>query len=203
MAYRPATRLIPDNPLAGVLREASRAASQPGPRGRQGDQGPQGAQGPTGPAGPEGPQGPQGEQGPAGPQGPQGEQGSAGPPGPQGPKGDTGPVGPQGPAGPTGPQGPQGPQGAPPAAAVATTSADGRATWTFNQAFTQPPVISALAVDPDPSDSRGAFTALETITTTQATVRVWLSTGVLLGGQTAVPAGAGVKVHMHAVGTLA
>ncbi|MEU7355558.1 MULTISPECIES: hypothetical protein [Streptomyces] len=38
------------------------------------------------------------------------------------------------------------------------------------------------------------------MTASQVTVRVWQSTGVLLGGQTAVPAGAGVKVHTMAAG---
>ncbi|WP_158697932.1 hypothetical protein [Streptomyces prunicolor] len=118
-----------------------------------------------------------------------------GPPGPPGPPGADSTV--------PGPQGPPGPPGAPPAAKVVNTAADGRATWVFSQAFTQPPVISALAVDPDPSDSRGLFVTLEAVTTTQAVARVWQSTGVLLGGQTAVPAAAGVKVHLFAVGTLA
>ncbi|MEU2264915.1 hypothetical protein ABZ568_00375 [Streptomyces olindensis] len=47
------------------------------------------------------------------------------------------------------------------------------------------------------------FVSLEGVTTTQATVRVWTSTGVLVGGQTAAPAGSGVLVHVLAVGTLA
>ncbi|MER6686247.1 hypothetical protein [Streptomyces olivaceoviridis] len=158
MAYRPAARLIPDNPMAGVLREAQRAARQPGPRGRQGDQG------------------------------------EPGPPGPPGPPGEPGP------AGAPGVQGPAGPRGEPPAATVVSTSADGRATWVYARPFTQPPVVTATAVDPDPSDPRGLFVTLEALTTTQASVRVWQSTGVLLGGQTAVPAGAGVKVHVMATG---
>ncbi|MGW2100347.1 hypothetical protein ACWCPX_22115 [Streptomyces olivaceoviridis] len=72
----------------------------------------------------------------------------------------------------------------------------------YARPFTQPPVVTATAVDPDPSDPRGLFVTLEAVTATQVTVRVWQSTGVLVGGQTAVPAGAGVKVHVMAAGTL-
>ncbi|MFB0617216.1 hypothetical protein [Streptomyces sp. AGS-58] len=85
---------------------------------------------------------------------------------------------------------------------MVTTTTDGRATWVYTRPFTTPPVISALAVDPDPNDARGLFAVLETVTATQAMVRVWQSTGVVTGGQTATPAGAGVKVHVMAVGTL-
>lgn len=189
MAHRPPSRLIPDNPLAGVLRDAQRQARQPGPRGRQGEPGPQGPQGDAGPQGDPGEPGPEGPPGPTGASGPQGE---------PGPPGAPGPAGPQGPAGPTGPQGPP---GAPPAVSVLNTNASGRATWQYPDAFTQPPVISALPVDPDPDGPWGLFATLESVTATQATVRVWRSTGVLLGGQTAVPAEAGVKVHVFAVGT--
>ncbi|WP_268257541.1 hypothetical protein [Streptomyces olivaceoviridis] len=38
------------------------------------------------------------------------------------------------------------------------------------------------------------------MTATQATVRVWQPTGVLIGERTAVPAGAGGKVHAMAAG---
>ncbi|KUN37665.1 hypothetical protein AQJ30_15385 [Streptomyces longwoodensis] len=158
MASRPAMRLIPDNPLAGVLRETERAARQPGPRGRQGERGPRGEQGP------------------------QGVQGVPGPPGEPGPPGAP---------------------GGPPAASIISTSADGRVTWVYQQPFTQPPVIGALVVDPDPADVRAAWVTLEAVSTTQATMRVWQSTTVATGGQTAVPAGSGVKVHVTAVGTIA
>jgi hypothetical protein len=57
-------------------------------------------------------------------------------------------------------------------------------------------------VDSDPGDARGLFVTLESVTTVQAVVRVWQSTGVLVGGQTALPVGAGVKVHAMAVGVL-
>jgi hypothetical protein len=144
--------MIPDNPLAGVLRETQRAARQPGPRGRDGERGPKGERG---------------------------EQGVPGPPGEPGPP------------------------GAPPAATVATTGQDGRAVWGFEQPFTAAPVLSALVVDPAPGDARGLWATLEAVSATQATVRVWQSTGVIVGGQTATPAGAGVAVHLTAVGVLA
>ncbi|MEU0059078.1 hypothetical protein [Streptomyces sp. NPDC006334] len=83
---------------------------------------------------------------------------------------------------------------------MVTTASDGRATWTYVHAFVQAPVLSALAVDPDPGDARGIFVTIEQVTATRATVRVWQSTGVLLGGQTAVPVGSGVKVHVTASG---
>lgn len=176
MAYRgPASRRLPDNPLGGVLRDLERGGRRPGPRGPQGEHGPQGNQGEPGPAG---------------------EAGPAGPPGPQGPKGDTGP------AGPTGPQGLQGPAGAPPATAVVMTSTDGRATWTFPIPFAAPPVVGALAVDPTPADDRTVTVALEEVTATRMTVRVWRTQPLLsLGILPVVPAGAGVQVHVTASGT--
>lgn len=86
---------------------------------------------------------------------------------------------------------------------MVTTGTDGRATWVYARPFTQPPVVSALAVDPDPSDNRAVFVTLETVTATQATVRVWQTQALLgLGVLPAVPAGAGVAVHMMSTGTL-
>ncbi|MFF5655192.1 hypothetical protein [[Kitasatospora] papulosa] len=138
-----------------------------------------------------GPQGPQGEDGP------QGEPGVAGPPGERGPEG---PKGPKGDDGSPGPEGPRGPAGAGPAAAVVTTSSDGRATWTFPAPFAAAPVIGALAVDPDPADGRTVFATLESATATAATVRVWRTVGILVGGEPVAPAGAGVRVHITASG---
>jgi hypothetical protein len=118
--------------------------------------------------------------------------------GPQGPQGQ---VGPQGEPGPPGEQGPRGERGAPPAAAVVVTGADGRALWTFETPFTAPPVISALAVDPNPADDRTVTAALEAVSATSVTVRVWATQPLLgLGVLPLVPATAGVQVHLTASG---
>ncbi|MFI1703069.1 hypothetical protein [Streptomyces griseoruber] len=104
-------------------------------------------------------------------------------------------------AGPPGEQGPPGPRGAAPAAAVVTTGADGRATWTYSKLFTAVPVISALPVDPNPADDRTVTVTLEQVTTSSATVRVWRTQPLLgLGLLPLLPAGAGRQVHVTASG---
>ena len=116
----------------GVLADASKQPSppgpagppgptvSPGPRGEPGAQGPKGDVGPpgsqgergiAGPMGPPGAQGPKGDVGPPGSQGERGIVGPMGPPGVQGPKGDVGPPGSQGERGIAGPMGPPGAQG--------------------------------------------------------------------------------------------
>lgn len=126
--------------------------------------------------------------------GPRGEQGTPGPPGGQGPPGDRGPVGEQGPPGERGPAGA-------PAAAMVVTSADGRAAWVYELPFVRPPVITALAVDPAPSDDRTVTVTLESVTADRAVVRVWQTQPLLgLGVLPLMPAGAGVQVHMTASG---
>ncbi|MBT3161527.1 hypothetical protein HTV80_00160 [Streptomyces sp. Vc74B-19] len=173
-----AARRLPGNPMGGVLREVSRqaraASRTPGRRGEQG---------------------PRGEQGSPGDPGPAGEQGVPGPPGDPGPRGERGPAG---------EQGPPGEPGRPPAAAIVSTGTDGRATWTYPQPFTDPPVLSALAVDPAPGDDRMVMAVLEEASTTRAVVRVWRTQPLLgLGLLPVTPAGAGVHVHLTAVGKLA
>lgn len=131
-------------------------------------------------------QGDQGEQGLQGEQGGPGEQGVPGVPGPPGEQGVPGPPG---------------PRGAAPAAAVLTTAADGRATWTYAVPFAAAPVISALPVDPNPGDDRTVTVTLEQVTASSATVRVWRTQPLLgLGLLPLLPAGAGVQVHVTASG---
>lgn len=136
--------------------------------------------------------GPRGAQGPAGAPG---EQGPAGPAGPEGPPGQPGPAGPQG------ERGPAGPPGAPPAAAVVTTGSDGRAVWEFPRPFSVPPVLSALALDPNPGDDRMVTAVLEAVSATHAVVRVWRTQPLLgLGLLPVTPGGEGIHVHLTAIG---
>jgi hypothetical protein len=185
--------------MGGVLRDLSRqartAARTAGRPGEQGEQGPPGPPGERGPRGEQGEQGPRGEQGEQGPRGEQGE---------QGPRGEQGEQGPRGEQGEQGPPGERGPRGAAPAAAVVVTASDGRARWTFAEPFAAPPVISALAVDPNPADDRTVSVALEEVTATRAVVRVWQTQQLLgLGLLPAVPVGVGVLVHVTACGETA
>ncbi|WP_223125731.1 hypothetical protein [Streptomyces sp. TRM68367] len=122
-------------------------------------------------------------------------------PGRKGPQGEQGP---RGERGLQGPPGEQGPPGAAPAAAVISTAADGRATWTYAQPFTGLPVLSALPVDPSPGDDRMVMATLEEVTAEHATVRVWRTQPLLgLGLLPTAPAGAGVQVHVTATGEAA
>ncbi|MET7694892.1 hypothetical protein ABZT06_44470 [Streptomyces sp. NPDC005483] len=62
-------------------------------------------------------------------------------------------------------------------------------------------MISALAVDPSPSDDRTVTVTLESVTAQEATVRVWQTQPLLgLGLLPLAPAAAGVHVHMTASG---
>ncbi|MFJ8143267.1 hypothetical protein [Streptomyces sp. NPDC096013] len=121
--------------------------------------------------------------------------------GQQGERGEQGPQGEPGPPGAPGERGEQGPPGAPPVGAVLTTEEDGRALWTYGVPFAAPPVISALPVDPHPQDDHTVIVTLEEVTSSSATVRVWRTQPLLgLGLLPAIPAGAGVQVHLTASG---
>ncbi|MEI5526805.1 hypothetical protein WB388_40115 [Streptomyces brasiliscabiei] len=98
------------------------------------------------------------------------------------------------------------PEAAPPAAepaprrverqaAVLTTGEDGRLRWTYGRPFAQPPVLTAVPVDPAPESDLGTVVvALEAVTETYAYARAWR---VGQRGKT-VAAGPGVTVHMTA-----
>lgn len=125
-------------------------------------------------------------------------------PGRKGAPGERGVPGPPGEQGLPGPPGEPGPPGAAACVAVITTAADGRATWTYAEAFAALPVLTALAVDPAPSDGHTVLAVLELVTAEQAVVRVWRTQQLLgLGILPMVPAGVGVQVHMTASGELA
>lgn len=80
-------------------------------------------------------------------------------------------------------------------AAVLTTGEDGRLRWTYGQPFGQPPVLTAVPVDPAPDSDLGTVVvALEAVTETYAYARAWR---VGQRGK-AVAAGPGVTVHMTA-----
>ncbi|MFD8509725.1 hypothetical protein ACFV27_01065 [Streptomyces antimycoticus] len=103
--------------------------------------------------------------------------------------------------GPRGARGPAGPPGAPgpstTAATVATTGEDSRARFDFPAPYAAPPVLTALAVDPEPEDDRAVTVALETVTEAYAVVRVW-RTRPRRGQGVAAPAGPGITVHLTA-----
>ncbi|MFJ4469616.1 hypothetical protein ACIP2X_19310 [Streptomyces sp. NPDC089424] len=83
-----------------------------------------------------------------------------------------------------------------PAAAVLTTGEDGRARWEFPAPYAVPPAVTAVAVDPDPSDEeRTVVVALEEVTAWCLVVRVW-RTRVRRGSGVTEPAGPGVAVHV-------
>ena len=83
-------------------------------------------------------------------------------------------------------------------AAVIPTGEDGRVRWTYPRALAAPPVIGALAVDPDPADDGSTvLAALETVTVEGVDLRVW-RTRPLCGSGVAQPAGAGLLVHITA-----
>ncbi|QPL14060.1 hypothetical protein QEH48_gp031 [Streptomyces phage TurkishDelight] len=98
------------------------------------------------------------------------------------------------------------PEAAPPAAepaprpverqaAVLTTGEDGRLRWTYGRPFAQPPVLTAVPVDPAPDSDLGTVVvALEAVTETYTYARAWR---VGQRGK-AVAAGPGVTVHMTA-----
>lgn len=110
-----------------------------------------------------------------------------------------GPPGPRGKDGPEGRPGQPGLPGGAPVAAVVTTGQDGRATWTYATPLDGPPVVGALPVDAAPDGVSTLTVVLEAATQTQATVRVWRTRAILgLGLLPAVPAGAGIAVHVTA-----
>lgn len=114
-------------------------------------------------------------------------------PGPAGPQGN------EGQEGRPGPPGPPDPPGRAPVAAVITTGQDGRATWTYETPLEAAPVVGALPVDAAPDGVSTLTVVLERVTPTQATVRVWRTRAILgLGLLPAVPAGAGIAVHLTA-----
>lgn len=82
---------------------------------------------------------------------------------------------------------------------VVTTCGDGRAQWVFPAPFGSTPVVSAVAVDPDPEDDeRTVWVTVEEVTTWCVTVRVWRSRP-RRGAGVATPAGEGLIVHVAAV----
>jgi hypothetical protein len=83
-------------------------------------------------------------------------------------------------------------------AAVVETGEDGRALWSFPSAYGRPPVVTAVAVDPEPGDDeRTVWAVVEEVGAWYATVRVWRSRP-RRGSGVAAPAGAGVRVHVMA-----
>lgn len=105
----------------------------------------------------------------------------------------------EGPRGPRGARGPAGPPGAlPGAATVLVTGEDGGARWDYPEPFALPPVLTAVAVDPDPAGGDPVTVTLEDVDEAYAVVRVWWlrprqTSGVI------EPVGAGVRVHVVAM----
>lgn len=105
----------------------------------------------------------------------------------------------EGPRGPRGARGPAGPPGALPGAAVVlVTGEDGRARWDYPAPFTAAPVLTAVAVDPDPDSGDPVTVTVEGVDEAHAVLRVWWlrprpTSGVI------EPAGAGVRVHVVAM----
>ncbi|MEW2568297.1 hypothetical protein [Streptomyces sp. NPDC047070] len=100
-----------------------------------------------------------------------------------------------------GPRGLPGPPGRPGIAGDATvvvTGKDGRARWQYSESFAVAPVITAVAVDPDPGGEQTVTVALEEVEAAYAVVRVW-RTRPRRGQGVALPADAGVSVHMAAM----
>lgn len=119
-------------------------------------------------------------------------------PGRAGPAGPAGKDGQDGATEARGRSGAPGPAGAP-GAAVVVTGPDGRATWTYEAVSGAVPVLSALVHDAAPDGATTLTVVLETVTDTAAVVRVWRTRALLgLGLLPAVPAGAGIAVHMTA-----
>ncbi|MCX5326270.1 hypothetical protein [Streptomyces sp. NBC_00120] len=88
-------------------------------------------------------------------------------------------------------------------AAVVETGEDGRAQWEFPPAFSRPPALTALPVDPNAADDTGTFVAaLESVSETHAELRVW-RTRPLPDLGAVEPAGAGIRVHVTATPTTA
>jgi hypothetical protein len=84
-------------------------------------------------------------------------------------------------------------------AAVLTTDASGRVTWTYSSAFASTPVIAATPVDTATGDATSLNVDIESVSTTQAVVRVWRTQTILgLGLFPTIPVGSGVPVHLMA-----
>lgn len=105
----------------------------------------------------------------------------------------------EGPRGQRGARGPAGPPGGlPGAATVLVTGDDGRAVWDYPEHFDQAPVLTAVAVDPDPDGGDPVTATVERVDEAHAVLRVWWlrprpASGVI------EPAGAGVRVHVTAM----
>lgn len=82
-------------------------------------------------------------------------------------------------------------------AATAGTNSSGQATFTFNPPFAAPPVVTAVA-QPGALGTNGHFVEVLSVTASACTVQGWQGRGVLVGGQTTDPSGAGVTIHLHA-----
>lgn len=101
-----------------------------------------------------------------------------------------------------GARGEAGPPGRSVLAAVVVTDADGRAQWAFAAPLAAAPVVGALPVEPESGGGALAplTVVLESVTAQRVGVRVWRTRPILgLGLLPAVPAGAGVSVHVTAV----
>ncbi|MFC8466014.1 hypothetical protein [Streptomyces sp. NPDC057250] len=86
-----------------------------------------------------------------------------------------------------------------PLAAVVVSGEDGRAGWVFPWPHVAAPVVTAVAVDPEPgTDRETVYAVLEDVAGGRVVVRVWQ---VGRGGRagTCRPAGPGVAVHLTAV----
>jgi len=105
----------------------------------------------------------------------------------------------EGPRGPRGARGPAGPAGAlPGAATVLITGEDGRARWDYPEPLAATPVLTAVAVDPDPDGGDPVTVTVEGVDEAHAVLRVWWlrprpASGVV------EPAGPGVRVHVVAM----
>lgn len=105
----------------------------------------------------------------------------------------------EGPRGRRGAPGPAGPAGElPGAATVLVTGEDGRARWDYPAPFALAPVLTAVAVDPDPDGATTVLVALEAVEAGYAVLRVWSTLPRRTPG-VAAPAAAGVRVHVTAL----
>jgi len=84
-------------------------------------------------------------------------------------------------------------------AAIAVTDADGRASWTYSEAFSSVPVVAATVQNDDTSTGVALFAVIETVTQAAVTVRVWRAPAEAAPGVAAVAlAGADIDVHLTA-----
>lgn len=92
---------------------------------------------------------------------------------------------------------PPAPAPAPSAVGVVVTGLDGRARWTYPEPHLRAPVLTAVAVDPEPGAGRPVFAVLEEVAPGYAVVRVW-RTRPRRGQGVVDPVGAGLAVHLTA-----